>query len=520
VKKPEIPGIAVGTILLLVVWFAGRSSNPGPIGFPVDDAWIHMVYGRGLLAEGLLSYNPGVASTGCTSPLWAVGLALCHALFGGDESIGPRVAAVFALGAVFHLACVVAGSRIVARVTSDSVAAAVGGTLIALAVPLAAAAFSGMEVTLTAFLLLAGVGAVLRGSPLCAGITFGLAFLARPESAVVAALAFVYLAALPSSSRFSNLARFVVPIGIVVSLWMAYQLAVTGSPLPSTYHAKSALRLADLPTRLVTVVTRILPTVPPLAAGLGWFALAGYFVDRGRSPSLRPQLLPLGAGIAYLAANVAIIAPADPGAFYHVRYVLPAVPALLVGLAIGASLLGARLPEKMKNAPALVLVGLAVVGAAVAVGDQSRHLHNDVRNINEVQRAIGERLGRTEPPGTWIGASDAGAVRYFSRLPTIDVIGLNTPQMLERDEAFIEAHPVSALAIMPAWFRVAGGEGLVVDFQATTSDYTVTSNPGMGTQLVVSVRGNRADPPRRIRFIGFRTFELDFVPRLAIGPGI
>jgi len=519
VRKPEIPGVAVGAILLAIICFAGRSANPGPIGFPVDDAWIHMVYGRGLLADGLLSYNPGVPSTGCTSPLWALGVALCHALFGGDASINATVAAVFALGAIFHLACVIAGARLVARLTSDSVATAVGGTLIALAVPLAVATFSGMEVALTCFLLLAGLGAVVSASPLLAGIAFALAFLARPESAVVAALAFAYLAASPSRSRLSDLARFALPIGIVVALWMAYQLTVSGSPLPSTYHAKSALRPSDLPLRVATVATRILPAVPPLAAGLGWFALAGYFVDRGRSPTLGLRLLPLGAGIAYLVANVAIIAPHDPAAFYHVRYVLPAVPALLVGLAIGASSLGARLPAKMKNVPSLALLGLSVVGAALSVGDQSWHLHNDVRNINEVQRAIGERLGQTEPPGTWIAASDAGAVRYFSGLPTIDVMGLNTPQMLERDEAFIRAHPVSMLVVMPAWFRVTAGEGLEVDFRATTEDYTVTSNPMMGTQLVVGVRGSRTDPPRRIRFSGVHTFELDFLPRPAIGDG-
>ena len=42
-------------------------------------------------------------------------------------------------------------------------------------------------------------------------------------------------------------------------------------------------------------------------------------------------------------------------------------------------------------------------------------------------------------------STDAGAVRYFSNLPTLDVLGLNTPQMLEPDEAFMKAIDKEAL---------------------------------------------------------------------------
>ena len=58
--------------VLAGVWLTGRDANPGALGFRLDDAWIHQVYGRGLLHDGYLAYNDGEPSTGCTSPLWAV----------------------------------------------------------------------------------------------------------------------------------------------------------------------------------------------------------------------------------------------------------------------------------------------------------------------------------------------------------------------------------------------------------------------------------------------------------------
>jgi hypothetical protein len=139
-------------------------------------------------------------------------------------------------------------------------------------------------------------------------------------------------------------------------------------------------------------------------------------------------------------------------------------------------------------------------------------LHNDVRNINEVQRRIGEELRRVLPPGTRIASTDAGAVRYFSRLPTLDALGLNTPALAGPGDAFVGAHPVAVLVLLPAWFRTPDGALLEEVFRATTADYTVTSNPGMATQVVLRARPDAGRGPVRARFGGFRRFDLEFVP--------
>ncbi|MGH2570091.1 MAG: hypothetical protein ACRDGR_02620, partial [bacterium] len=180
--------------------------------------------------------------------------------------------------------------------------------------------------------------------------------------------------------------------------------------------------------------------------------------------------------------------------------------------------LGARL-GRAAAAPLGLLVIVSAIEAAVTVGPESRHFHGDVRNINEVQRRIGEWLGTQVPPGRWIAASDAGAIRYFSKLPTIDVLGLNTPEMLRGEESFVREHPVDAIAFLPAWFRAEGDE-LEVVFRAQTSGYRVTSNPAMATQIVARAKPGAGDAPNvRVRFVGYRSFELDFRRPIALPGG-
>lgn len=511
--------LLLGAAVLGALWTAGREANPGPLGFPLDDAWIHMVYGRGLLNHGYLAYNDGLPSTGCTSPLWAVCLAAMHAVAGRTAS--TTVGAVVLLGALVQLLGIAAAAALALRLTGSRAAAGLAGSLLALATPFAAAAFTGMEVVLTGTLLVLAVGRTAEGAWGKAGVMLALAGLARPESA---AIALVLAALLPllvgGGGRGRALAGLLVP-SIVAGLFLAaHHLWASGSPLPATFHAKSQTSLAALPARLAVALRDMLPGIPPFGAGLAWLALLGLVPWGRRAPGFPRTHLPLLAGATYLLANLLLIDPVDPAAFYHLRYLLPAVPLLLVALAVGAHAAGRRMPERLAVAPAAVLAALALVGAARTAVPVSHHLHNDVRNINEVQRRIGNWLGRTLPAGSWIASSDAGAVRYFSRLPTLDVLGLNTPEMLHSDEEFLRAHPVTAIVLLPAWFRPLDPAGLAVMFEASTDDYTVTSNPNMGRQIVLMAggAGTAIEHPLRVRFVGYQSFAVDLapVPREAI----
>jgi hypothetical protein len=372
-----------------------------------------------------------------------------------------------------------------------------------------------MEVTLAGLLLLLGIGAVASSRWRAAGVWLALAALARPESAAVT----IVLAALTPWLRDSARSRaalgsLLVPSLIGGAALAAHHLWATGSPLPATFAGKSAASAAALPGRFTAAIRHVLPAVPPLAGGGAWIALGGLAFVRSARPHLLRTALPLIAAVAFLLANLLLIAPIDPAAFYHQRYLLPAVPLLLVALAIGGFGWGARLPKRFAALPIAALLALAAVGAVRTIGPESRHLHNDVRNINEVQRRIGERLRASLPPGTWVAATDAGAVRYFSRLPVLDVLGLNTPQMLQPDESFLRAHPVAAIVLLPAWFRVLDQEKIVPVFGATTEGYTVTSDRTMGAQVVLEALPEAVENgPARVRFEGIRSFAVDLAAR-------
>ncbi len=507
-RPPPAASAAVLAIALLAAaWGSGRPADAGPPGFPLDDAWIHQVYARSLLTDGFLAYEDGVPTTGCTSPLWAMLLAGARAATPAAAGIDGLVRAVVLLGSLLHLACVLAAAALARRLTGDTLTGFVAGAAVALSPALAAAAFSGMEVPLTALLLLLGVLAMIHRRPILSGVLFGLAGAARPESA--AAVAAMFLLLLATDRRTAI--RFLPGPIVVGALFVTYDLWASGAPLPATFYAKSSFAPADLPGRLLRAAA-ILGQVPPFSFGLGALALLGLVPGLGAGRDALRRTMPVLPALAFLLANTMLIDPVDPDAFYHVRYLLPAVPLLAVGAAVGARAFGDRLPAARASFPALALLLLAAGGAALTVSSASRGFHNDVRNINEVQRRIGEHLADTLPADARIATTDAGAVRFFSGRPTLDCIGLNTPEMRDPSDAFLRAHPVDAMVLLPAWFRSPDAGRLEETFRAVTEDYTVTSNPAMAGQIVLRARADAgpAGSTVRARFTGFHAFALDF----------
>lgn len=530
-----------GLVLLAVV---GRL--PGaPLGFPLDDAWIHLVYARGLTDDLVLGYNPGVPTTGCTSPLWALLLAPLHALLvsvPGD--VDSLLASVMVLGGALHVVGAVVAARIVLALGGPSWGAALAGSVVGLSPPLCSAALSGMEVALTSALMLGGVLAAVRDRLGWAGLWLGLAALARPEAALVGLAVSAMSVARRRGARarvrgFFGLAIPALMLGVAL---VAYNLWASGRPLPATFYVKAATASTDLADRLLMGVRGLLRQVPPFGTWLGWlFAIASLLPGRLFETSARrrgdvgggppgqavagadtslyhpaSRVMPAAAGLAFFAGNLYVAAPTDPSAFYHLRYVLPSVPLLIVAATLGATaLLSMVSAPRVRSLAIGVVVGLVAFEIAGSTASTSRSHHNDVRNINDVQRSIGEWLADRVPEGSYVAANDAGAIRYFSNRPVVDLEGLNTPELRSDPDRFAREHPVVAVAVIPEWYRPSSGTSLRVAMQRTTDDYTVTSFPAMATQVVAvcpevasSTSPDAHGTARVITLVGRRTVTL------------
>jgi len=421
-------------------------------GYPLDDAWIHAVYARELAHSGKLAYNPGIPATGCTSPLWAICLSLPHVLF---KETWPVITASKAIGFLFHLLTALvlflfledAGSRIFALF---------GASLVALHPDLIAASVSGMEIPLATFMA-SMLFYSANKKPWLYGMACFLASLARPELTTIAL-------AIPGAIYLSSRKKLYHPL--VASLlgcslawgWVVFRnLSISHQPFPATFYAKVGSSAWPVLRSLVKGFDELFSQIVIinssfLILGTLLFAARLTFSPRAELEEKIPAWAFLG-GLGYCALSFLLIPPVDPNAFYHQRYILPAVP-LIVAPAfklINLTLAKLNWSSPKRTAVGLFLAILAFFSLLLKAPQRFERLANDARNIDDVQVSLGLYLSRASADDiAW--AVDAGASRYFGRAFVVDLMGLNNFQLLSpQAQAFLETHPASFIEVVPGW---------------------------------------------------------------------
>lgn len=426
--------VAAALVTLLYVLVGGG-------GFPLDDSWIHQTYGRNLAYTGMWAFVPGVPSAASTSPLYTVVLATGYALR------VPFLLWTHGLGALTLGISGIIGSRLAERAAPDVRGIGlITGLALVLAWHLVWAAASGMETMIFSLftLLLIWLGwretdaknrrTALRGAIF--GVAAALTTLARPEGVLLAGmvglLLFIYRLNLRWLLVWGGAAA--VAFLLVLSPYLIFNLQITGGLLPNTALAKQTwVRGTGLYE--VNYLWRYWNLLLPLMAGGQLLLVPGMvaFVVmalrklRERREALLWLLLP-----AWGVALIGLYSAWLPLPFQHARYVIPALPALVVCGVLGTVWLlrwakSALLPRVLSRSVAAA-AGLMYLVFVFGIGLQA--YRQDVAIIDQEMVDPAHWVVENIPLDEVFAVHDIGAVGYFAQRPILDIAGLVSPEFV------------------------------------------------------------------------------------------
>jgi hypothetical protein len=413
---------------------------------PLDDAFIHLQYARGLAHGRFFEYVAGEGySSGATSLLWPILLAPFHLIGFRDVSL---LWAAWLFGTAAHAGTTVETYRLTRRLAGE--AAALGAaSMSALFGAFAWFAWSGMETVALAWLLLRTARVAAARCEPQPGRTTGLrelillAFvtpLVRPEGALASLIVCVALvhglrgARLPTARR---IVAFVPLLGpLVVPILNRILAGHAGSStaevkwlVGNPYYSAGAVVSATAANARLLVTS--------LMDGGDWTVL--FLPEHASVPILLGAVaLPIAGArrrVPFHAIFVGMVAlgsliPCTYATFLwnRIRYVWPFAGAWFVLAGCFAREAGdlVRLFLPRLTAVTPLLAG----GCAAALGLRLPWAIHDLAQsasaITRQQVALGRWAATALPPDARIGVNDTGAIAYLSGRATFDVVGLTT----------------------------------------------------------------------------------------------
>ncbi|HEY3111204.1 MAG TPA: hypothetical protein VGL23_20770 [Chloroflexota bacterium] len=386
---------------------------------PIDDAYITFRYARNVAGGLGLVYSQGESVLGTTAPLWALFLGTLHWLSGLAI---PEIATT--TSALADAASAIVLARLVFGLTRATCLALLAAATLALAPASIEFATGGMETSVFTLLLLLGL--LWRDRRRVWPLVVAAATLVRPEAAILAACLLL-------TDRRAALRSGLLYLAALLP-WIAYALAIYGSPIPHSMIAKSSS------------VYRNEPMMPVLVVLLAWLAiapglpLAGALVPIGllrRGLARRVHVLWLFPG-AFLAFHV--IAAARVSSHFG-WYLVPLLPWLIL-----LALLGCATPWQSAGARtaglAAALTALCLLGGnllAWNLGQDPRlplaWQRPPVPGVSggreDGYREAAAYLSTIARDGATVAAPEIGAVGWeASRLRILDTVGLVSPAAL------------------------------------------------------------------------------------------
>jgi arabinofuranosyltransferase len=413
------PRLVHGAALVLLA-FAGIGVQSYYWPQIADDSFIFYRYAQNLAAGEGLRWNVGDTPVeGFSSPLWVLVLGLLTACG------APVITASKILGVAAHGLLVIGIGSMTYRLASNRAAAIASMLVAVLCEPLNYWAPSGMETSSYVALLVWSTQALLTQRFGLATALLAVTALARPEAP---GMVLVALGLLPFTAGHKQTRARLVKVAAFALLpllaYLAFRWSYFGEFLPNTYYAKVG---AGLQPRLENGLLYIAPAMLIWAGGLLALFLCRIkpSVDR---LDLRPLLL------VFALATAALIPPLWSGGdwMWHLRFLCPCLPFLIVFVAAITARLSNSQGLVALLPAAIAVIGLSYVGwvnpSAITKGLSGGHL--SIAEIQEgrmtaVSQKVADFLRQRGQSTDLVAVNHAGALPYYSQMPTLDMTGLN-----------------------------------------------------------------------------------------------
>lgn len=415
-------------VFALVVWYYSFS-------FYNDDAYISLVYARNLIEGKGLVWNAGEYVEGYSNFLFVILIALL-AFAGVDMMLASKIlgfAGFFGILALLHM--YTRWVRPAPRPVRESVCAALCVCMALSSVPLLTWCFGGLESTLFAFFLTAGVCLccrILSGhanawrTAAYAGLWFALAALTRPDGTIylLYTLGFMGVVWLTRNDRSPFTLRSIVVVSasfaaliVPYNLWRYHYF---GDWMPNTYYAKAyavdSSYIHAIGLKYLLSYLAVPPFLPLLASYMF------YVVLRVRA---------LSACSLYLSGMLAL------GAVYVVkvggdwmpygRFIVPFIPLMcLLIYHCGLEMMQAK--EKLFRDLSGALLALSLLQFAIVDLDKNQ----TIGTISSL--AVRDHVTQNWPKGSLIALNPAGYFPYMEPgYRYIDMLGLTDTTIARRE---------------------------------------------------------------------------------------
>jgi arabinofuranosyltransferase len=260
--------------------------------------------------------------------------------------------------------------------------------------------------------------------------------------------------------RVAKVVGLLVPGAIVSGALVAFKLAYFGNVLPNTFYAKApSLALALHGVEYVAAFGRCYGLVAPLL-------VAAVYAPAAIRMGGRAALIVLACVVVW-GGYVAAVG----GDFMEFRFLVPTYPLLVTfvlfclvrggapWLLVGA-LSGAFVIESAAHQYDTYDEPFLYQGAAIeTIHGLSEHLSSPTQGWSEIGRALARDLDGADDVTIAVGA--AGAIPYFSKLRTIDILGINDA-WVAREGILLEGSRPGHTRIAPMSYLVAQHVTLIV----------------------------------------------------------